>query len=346
MRALMRSTVAESTPSATPLRPACTAATAFLPTSAMSTGMQSAVCTATPTPAAFVISASPHTRAPGATSSARTTSLPCTCLASTSRPGGNSAAAKKRLLFSATLAGVSPRARPRFNEPKGPALTPPLRVLNAWDAKPSPSSRDERKNSTPPTSRRSRKIIRIPFLARKNSNALRAPSGSGRIIGRGREVHNERPRNAPERGGTGGGYASPGSVRGKSVVAREGGPLRTQTPGGQSVSLISQESRHLQFILLQLERTAHLGFLVDANPRRHRDAGSVGARRLRLRARNFANRLVSETRRDDGSGHLVFKAPVGRGAKDNVGLGVGLVVDDLASLVHFEERHLLVAGGS
>ena len=202
----------------------------------MSTGMQSAVWTATPTPLAFDIRASPQAPFPGETRSATRTSRPCTCFASTGRPAGKPAASKKRLLFSATFLGASPLARPRFSERNRPSLTPPLRVLNPWRRKPRSSSRGEARNSTPPDSWQSKEFIRNPSRTTGNHRAYASmrPSRVAHYKER-RMTPTRNGRSLKEKGGAGGENALPQRlVHGECVISSERGPLVLTTTGGFS----------------------------------------------------------------------------------------------------------------
>ena len=120
---------ASTTPAASPRQPACAAATARPAGAANSTGRQSATCTMQATPG----SVGPRWHRPQA-GCARGRSRhgpapPCSHAPGAATPAARRVKATKRRRFSATAAGSSPTAAPRFRLSHGAALTPPLRVL-------------------------------------------------------------------------------------------------------------------------------------------------------------------------------------------------------------------------
>src|SRR3569623_3200868 len=122
----MARTVFSITPSSRPRQPAWTAATTVPPRSHSNTGRQSAVSTAHTTSLRRTCLASASRSR--CTAAASTAVMPCTCCSQCGTAGRCSARCNRRR-FSATCRGSSPTWVARLSDAYGPSLTPPRRVV-------------------------------------------------------------------------------------------------------------------------------------------------------------------------------------------------------------------------
>ncbi len=127
----MARTTAGTTPAASPGRPAWAAPTTPATGSASSTGVQSAVSTASAS-GRSVTTASTVGASPGGWRSVTTaTSAPCTWFIHTTSAGSSPSSRAASARFSRTASGSSPTAPPRLSSPYGEVLTPPHRSVKA-----------------------------------------------------------------------------------------------------------------------------------------------------------------------------------------------------------------------
>src|SRR5215218_238749 len=128
-RSVMAATAACTTPSASPRRPACTAATTPRPGSARRTGTQSATTTATPAPASATRASASATGSPsddGGGPGTTATAVPWTCVDQTTGPLAHRARACRA---ASTRVRSSPTPRPRLAcEPPAPRVVNPART--------------------------------------------------------------------------------------------------------------------------------------------------------------------------------------------------------------------------